>query len=505
MRSRLRRCSVAAVLAVILGVAAPPVAADPAVIHTIEGFTTPIAMVLAPDGRSLYVADPGAGVVSVIDTETNARITQITGFSEPVTMAVTPDGSRVLVSNYTGNTVSVINTATYQKSDIPGFIKPRGIAIVPDGTRAYVANVGTNSVAVIDLVTRHKLDNEISGFTHPWSLSITPDARRAYVTNDWSDDISVIDLESQAKVPTEITGFLHPMAVLVSPDGTRTYVANSGGHALSVIDTLTNTKLESDIGGFVWPIGIAVSADGTHVYVADMNAHSMVVIDTASNTKVGQITGLNGAVSVVLTPDGTRAYVANFWGNSVSDVALRPAPPTAVAASPGTEAVTATWDPPVFTGGQPITSYIATASPGGQSCTANAATNCTIEGLVAGGTYTVTVTATNSIGTSAASTPSAPVIPSAKPAVLQRPGSVSHLKAKVRRGKVRVKWVRAVSVDFYRVRISKPGGKTYKAWHRTTQRSFTAKVKHGKKYRLQVVAVNAAGPGAVATIRFKGK
>ena len=57
----------------------------------------------------------------------------------------------------------------------------------------------------------------------------------------------------------------------------------------------------------------------------------------------------------------------------------------------------------------------------------------------------------------------------------------------------------------YRVRISKPGGKKYKAWKTTTKRVFKAKVKKGKKYRFQVAAVGAGGRGPVTTIRFKGK
>ena len=55
------------------------------------------------------------------------------------------------------------------------------------------------------------------------------------------------------------------------------------------------------------------------------------------------------------------------------------------------------------------------AAPGGSSCTTTGATGCTITGLVNGTTYTVTVTATNTVGTSAPSEPSNPVTPSAPP------------------------------------------------------------------------------------------
>jgi hypothetical protein len=65
----------------------------------------------------------------------------------------------------------------------------------------------------------------------------------------------------------------------------------------------------------------------------------------------------------------------------------------------------------LFTGGEPISEYVATAQPGGKSCTTTGATLCTIDGLTNGTAYTVTVTATNSIDTSAPSDPGSPVTP----------------------------------------------------------------------------------------------
>jgi len=64
-------------------------------------------------------------------------------------------------------------------------------------------------------------------------------------------------------------------------------------------------------------------------------------------------------------------------------------------------------------GGTPILSYTATASPGGQSCTTTPpVTNCTIDGLITGRAYTVRVRATNQVGPSNWSSESVPVVPS---------------------------------------------------------------------------------------------
>ena len=70
---------------------------------------------------------------------------------------------------------------------------------------------------------------------------------------------------------------------------------------------------------------------------------------------------------------------------------------------------------------------------------------------------------------------------------------------------MKITWKAVAAATSYRVRISKPGGKKYKAWKTTTKRVFKAKVRKGKKYRFQVAAIGAGGRGPVTTIRFKGK
>ncbi len=176
-----------------------------------------------------------------------------------------------------------------------------------------------------------------------------------------------------------------------------------------------------------------------------------------------------------------------------------PQPPTGVAGVPGNGQVTVSWAMPADDGGSPIDQYIATAAPDGLTCATANTTSCTVSGLSNGTPYTFTVTARNAIGTSAPSVPSPVVTPVA------RPGKVKGLKVKFQKGIAKLTWKKSAPTASYRVRISKPGGKKYKAWKTTTKRVFKAKVRKGKKYRFQVVAVGPGGRGPVATIRFKGR
>lgn len=114
--------------------------------------------------------------------------------------------------------------------------------------------------------------------------------------------------------------------------------------------------------------------------------------------------------------------------------AAAPTAPTSVSARAGVNQAKVYWQPPADDGGATVSSYTATSSPDGRSCTASAAArSCYVTGLTNGQAYTFTVRATNSDGSSPESAPTAPVTPDAdtSPPVLESaivtPNRVSSL------------------------------------------------------------------------------
>jgi YVTN family beta-propeller protein len=65
------------------------------------------------------------------------------------------------------------------------------------------------------------------------------------------------------------------------------------------------------------PFGVAVTPDGTKAYVANEHSNSVSVINTTTNTRT-DVSGLNLPVGVAVSPDGVKVYVVNFGNSSLA-------------------------------------------------------------------------------------------------------------------------------------------------------------------------------------------
>ena len=115
----------------------------------------------------------------------------------------------------------------------------------------------------------------------------------------------------------------------VTPPGwqqTSPFTRGSGTGRLTFLE-----QIEDNVGGVDGldeAAGVAVSPDGNHIYVAGYSDHALVVFDRDAAT--GQATfkqvikdtsgalGLQGAQSVVVSPDGEHVYVASYIGDAVA-------------------------------------------------------------------------------------------------------------------------------------------------------------------------------------------
>jgi protocatechuate 3,4-dioxygenase beta subunit len=166
-----------------------------------------------------------------------------------------------------------------------------------------------------------------------------------------------------------------------------------------------------------------------------------------------------------------------------------PGAPTDVQVTPGDKQVTVRWKAPPNDGGLPITRYVVEGTQD-SGCVTLGNLVCMIEDLDNGESYTFTVKASNSVGLSPASTPSASVIPFGKP---KPPTAV---KATAGTEKATVSWTpggdNGRAISGYTV-TSSPSGKTCQTAATTCE---VTGLTGGTSYTFTVKATNIAGNSA---------
>lgn len=333
---------------------------------TVNTGITPGGIAVTPDGKYVYVANNNNyGIaqrdsVTVIDVATNMPVTTIydDSFDQPYTITMNSAGTLAYVTNSAAHTISIINIATNTVSFvIVGFDGPSGMVISSDGLTGYVNNYGSTpgvgsgngtTVVLVNLLTNLITGSPITVDQAPAALAITPDGSLIYCINyttglDGAGTISVISTTTNTVVDT-IPGLSGPFGIDITPDGLYAYVTNFGsnnfdpfGTSVSVVN-LQNNTISATIEVGIQPSGVAVSPDGKYVYVSNYNTlysdpinftgltagqGTVCVIDTATNTVIPPTINTGQSPnSIVITPDGTLAYISNYTSNTVSVITL---------------------------------------------------------------------------------------------------------------------------------------------------------------------------------------
>jgi YVTN family beta-propeller protein len=299
---------------------------------------------VAVDGstKTVYVANLGAGTVSVVNSATcNAAqkggctkpAATIDVGGEPGGIAVDEATDTLYVANLQGSTVWVIDGAMCNATDQQGCSRPPATVTVGNGPYAlavdeatdtvYVTNPGAatsgDTVSVINGATCNAVTQ--SGCTQspatitvgagPLGIAVNPTTNTVYVSEvgntlftsgtDLGDTVSVIkgascdgtDMSGCGQSPAQVTVGAAPWGIAVDPATNTIFVANNddgdGPASLSVIHGATcdgadtsgcRTAAPSNIGGVGRaPNGIAFDAATDAVYTANYQDASVSIVN----------------------------------------------------------------------------------------------------------------------------------------------------------------------------------------------------------------------------------
>jgi YVTN family beta-propeller protein len=295
------------------------------VVDVISGFSRPLGVVVSSNSKRVYVVDPGAYTLSIIDATVDRIINNsIDPGQEPVQLALSPNRKTLYISNQiiAGTLTPVDLTDLTPGPTITGIgVNPMGLAVSPNGKEVYVAVFTSGEVYVFDTVTGIPLAPIRVG-TGPTDVVFAPNGKTAYVVNNNDDSVSVIDVATGVVEGTPIPVGNIPYGINITPSGKTVYTINST--SVSAIDTRTNTLITTiDLSNFTIGAGpfAAVTPEGDYLYVAVTNKDdplaapgSLVLISTATNEVVGTplAVGINPA-AVAIAPNGKRAYITSTY------------------------------------------------------------------------------------------------------------------------------------------------------------------------------------------------
>ncbi len=239
----------------------------------------PFDVAMSVDGSTLYVCSGDeAGCVFLLDTATHT-VRKKVDCPDASTMVLAPDGRRLYVTNRDGKAVTVIDTAPGAEK-VTGSIAMPGIplclAALSSGTRIYVTiddpgTVGTpGSVAVIDTATA-KVIRSITVGEAIFGVTVSPDDSHVYVTDFGGGEDGALHVIRTATdtvdgAPVPVRPFAR--AAAVTPDGSRIFVLEGQDGTVSVVDAASRAVTASiRVGSFPrtssWTRGAGASTRAT--------------------------------------------------------------------------------------------------------------------------------------------------------------------------------------------------------------------------------------------------
>ena len=203
-----------------------------------------------------------------------------------------------------------------------GLHEPHNMTFSPNGERLYVGNLGASFVSVIDVpqaavageitvgpdrALAHHEDDE-TAYQGIINVTATPDGRLGFAAYGEGDRMAVIDLEAGQTLETLALGDT-PWRAFTTTDGRYMIVPNNGDETVSVVSTET-LKEVARLPGAADMTGVNTGAFDTLAYVISRGDDKAVVIDLETMQLAGEVALPGTPETGVVTPDGTKLYVA---------------------------------------------------------------------------------------------------------------------------------------------------------------------------------------------------
>jgi YVTN family beta-propeller protein len=290
----------------------------PVVVATVRVGNEPEGVAVSPDGRTVWVADQGARLLSVIDAATR-RVTSVRLRDTARFVSTSRDGRLVFVSMYeddlSGSGVAVLDAASRKVIKyLNTGVQPYTLSVAPDG-RLWVPIHSARRIEIYAAGDQRGI-GRILLLPNPHAVAFSTDLMRAFTPNHESNAVSVIDMRTD-QVLKSIPVSKSPHSIAVSPDGRTVLVAGFDANAVNLIDARTLRRTGPFKVGSK-PQSVAFAADGRHAYVVNEGDQTVSVLNARTGAVTATIRMGLSPRAVAVSPDGRLAYVSNGDSDTVS-------------------------------------------------------------------------------------------------------------------------------------------------------------------------------------------
>ena len=243
--------------------------------------------------------------------------------------------------------------------DGPGLSGPWGVALSPDGAHALVTSSGeavqNETTEVFDIASGKRTSLEIYNGRKTkasvfYGVTYSPDGKHAWASGGGQGVVHAYDVAPNGALTAtrDIKAGFFPAGIAYghTPLGDRLYVANNlggktnpdvtyedpPGHTVTVIDPATNKRTATiDLGTPLDPMDIAFNNAGTRAYVTNWVGRSVSVINTATQKKIADILLspqddpllADHPTGIAANPTSNELYVADTSSDTVSVIDSR--------------------------------------------------------------------------------------------------------------------------------------------------------------------------------------